>query len=128
MLDKPISPSRQRMIDDMTARRFEEPQGGGLGNPKAAEDRHFHQIQENGEGRGRREGGGHQPCGQRRHGDAADSQGRGDRKIGDGRDEEPDAGAGRPEMTAFAIGIGRGLVAEHDDHKGERLQCTYGKP
>ena len=58
----------------------------------------------------------------------ADGQGRGDQEIGDGREEEPDAGARGPQMTTLTIGIGRRLVAEHDDDEGQGLQCAYGEP
>ena len=31
-------------------------------------------------------------------------------------------------MAALTIGIGRGLVAEHDDDEGQRLQGAYREP
>src|ERR1700733_869762 len=44
MLDKPISPLRQRMIDDMTARRFNEhTQRDYVRNGEAADERRVHQ-------------------------------------------------------------------------------------
>ena len=37
-------------------------------------------------------------------------------------------GARGPQMPALTIGIGGGLIAEHDDDEGQRLQCTCVEP
>src|ERR1700733_8364415 len=89
---------------------------------ETAQDGYLREIQQDSEGNCQCERAKHDGYWKGLHRDAANSQYRGDQKIDDGRSDEPGTGTGGPQSPTFAIGIGRRLVAENNDDKGQRSQ------
>ena len=90
-----------------------------LADPETSEDRNLHQVQDECKDSCRGNCAGDHRSRQRRHGNSADGQYRGDQNIGCRRRGKPQAWARAPQMSALTNGIDGRLTSEYQTCKGE---------